>query len=126
MAVLRRRCDAGEVAPTPGGVTQVSFGRPFRLRGQRSPRTDVLTAPLTWRDLEVSAYDGLLLAGSHAPGMRQHLGHVELQAFIAKFWATGKPLGAICPGVLVLARSKDANDSATQRPRRSTRSRRGL
>ena len=33
---------------------------------------------------------------------------VELQAFIAAFWATGKPVGAICHGVLVLARSKDA------------------
>jgi putative intracellular protease/amidase len=83
-------------------------------------RTQAFTSPLTWRDLDVGTYDGLLLAGGHAPGMRQYLGSVELQAFIAEFWATGKPVGAICHGVLVLARSKDADGVSVLVRRRTT------
>jgi putative intracellular protease/amidase len=30
-----------------------------------------------------------------------------LQAFVGRFWATGRPVGAICHGVLVLARTVD-------------------
>jgi putative intracellular protease/amidase len=39
--------------------------------------------------------------------MRQYLASEDLQRFVSSFWATGKPLGAICHGVLVLARTKD-------------------
>jgi putative intracellular protease/amidase len=65
-------------------------------------------APLRWRGLDPTSFDGLLLPGGHAPGMRQYLGSAELQDVIGAFWSTGKPVGAICHGVLVLARSKDA------------------
>ncbi len=83
-------------------------------------QTDAFTDPLPWGDLDVAAYDGLLLAGGHAPGMRQYLGSAELQSFIARFWATGKPVGAICHGVLVLARSKGANGVSVLADRRTT------
>ena len=65
------------------------------------------SAPLSWRNLDVTAFDGLLLPGGHAPGMRQYLGSADLQKAIATFWSTGRPVGAICHGVLVLARSTD-------------------
>jgi putative intracellular protease/amidase len=65
------------------------------------------SAPMSWRALDTTRCDGLLLPGGHAPGMRQYLGSTKLQQAIAAFWATGKPVGAICHGVLVLARSKD-------------------
>ncbi len=63
--------------------------------------------PLAWRDLDVAAYDGLLLPGGHAPGMKQYLASDELAQKVAAFWALGRPVGAICHGVLVLARAKD-------------------
>ncbi|MFJ8634069.1 type 1 glutamine amidotransferase domain-containing protein [Streptomyces sp. NPDC093568] len=63
--------------------------------------------PLAWEDVEPEAYDGLLLPGGHAPGMRQYLGSRVLQAKVGRFWATGRPVGAICHGVLVLARALD-------------------
>jgi putative intracellular protease/amidase len=66
-----------------------------------------LRAPRTWADLAVRDYDALLLAGGHAPGMRQYLGSEPLQAKVAEFWALGRPVGAICHGVLVLARTRD-------------------
>jgi putative intracellular protease/amidase len=82
--------------------------------------TSAFQSPLSWLDLDVTEYDGLLLAGGHAPGMRQYLGSAELQAFIAAFWATGKPVAAICHGVLVLARSKDADGVSVLADRRTT------
>jgi putative intracellular protease/amidase len=61
--------------------------------------------PIAWGDIEPEEFDGLILPGGHAPGMRQYLGSVELQAKVADFWALERPVGAICHGVLVLARS---------------------
>lgn len=64
--------------------------------------------PRTWAQCDPAAFDALLLPGGHAPGMRQYLGSEVLQAKVAALWATGKPVAAICHGVLVLARAKDA------------------
>jgi putative intracellular protease/amidase len=64
-------------------------------------------SPVSWDGLDVLDFDGLLLPGGHAPGMRQYLGAEKLQRQVATFWATGRPVGAICHGVLVLARSVD-------------------
>jgi putative intracellular protease/amidase len=63
--------------------------------------------PLTWDALAPEDFDGLVLPGGHAPGMRQYLGSAALQAKVAAFWRLGRPVGAICHGVLVLARAKD-------------------
>jgi putative intracellular protease/amidase len=70
-------------------------------------RDAAFTTPLSWHALDPADFDGLLFPGGHAPGMRQYLGSSELQQFIVSFWATGRPVGAICHGVLVLARSID-------------------
>jgi putative intracellular protease/amidase len=69
--------------------------------------TEPFRAPLAWSDLTAADYDALLLAGGHAPGMRQYLSSAELQSKVAEFWGLGRPIGAICHGVLVLARAKD-------------------
>jgi putative intracellular protease/amidase len=63
--------------------------------------------PIAWADIVPGAFDGMILPGGHAPGMRQYLGSDELQAKVAVFWSMGRPVGAICHGVLVLARTKD-------------------
>jgi putative intracellular protease/amidase len=64
-------------------------------------------APLAWSELRARDYDGLLLPGGHAPGMRQYLASQTLRDVVFAFWATGRPVGAICHGVLVLARTID-------------------
>lgn len=69
---------------------------------------DRFRRPIAWADIQVNEYDGLLLPGGHAKGMRQYLGSEELQAKVVEYWATGRPVGAICHGVLVLARAVDA------------------
>jgi putative intracellular protease/amidase len=40
--------------------------------------------------------------------MRQYLGSPVLRDRVAGFWQLGRPVGAICHGVLVLARTPDA------------------
>ena len=65
-------------------------------------------APRSWKRLDPAEFDGLILPGGHAPGMRQYLGSAELQRLVADFWKLGRPVGAICHGVLLLARATDA------------------
>ena len=62
---------------------------------------------VAWAELDPAAFDGLLLPGGHAPGMRQYLGSPALREQVARFWALGRPVAAICHGVLVLARTRD-------------------
>ena len=63
--------------------------------------------PIPWSTIVPADFDGLILPGGHAPGMRQYLGSSLLQEKVCAFWRTGRPVGAICHGVLVLARAKD-------------------
>ncbi len=64
-------------------------------------------APIAWGAIEPASFDALLLAGGHAPGMRQYLGGAALHAKVAEFWKLDRPVAAICHGVLVLARTRD-------------------
>ncbi len=79
------------------------------------------TRTQAWAGLDPAAFDGLLLPGGHAPGMRQYLGSPVLREQVARFWATGRPVGAICHGVLVLARTRDpATSRSVLADRRTT------
>jgi putative intracellular protease/amidase len=71
-----------------------------------------LAARVRWDGIDVGSFDGMLLPGGHAPGMRQYLGSSSLQEKAGAFFRSGKPVGAICHGVIVLAR---ATDPATQK-----------
>ncbi|HYM04525.1 MAG TPA: type 1 glutamine amidotransferase domain-containing protein [Stellaceae bacterium] len=62
--------------------------------------------PLSYQDISTSDFDGLLLPGGHAKGMRIYLEAERVRAATAGFFAAGKPIGAICHGVLVAARSR--------------------
>lgn len=60
--------------------------------------------PIRW-DAMTTDFDALVLAGGHAPGMKQYLGSAALQAKVGAFAKTKKPLGAICHGTIALARA---------------------
>ena len=64
-------------------------------------------APIAWADVRPDEFDGLILPGGHAPGMRQYLGSEVLRGKVADYWVLDRPVGAICHGVLVLARTSD-------------------
>ncbi|MGO9145624.1 MAG: type 1 glutamine amidotransferase domain-containing protein [Desulfomonilia bacterium] len=62
--------------------------------------------PLLYQELSAGDFDGLILPGGHyARGMRRYLEDRTLQSFVGAFFDSGKPVGAICHGVVVAARS---------------------
>jgi putative intracellular protease/amidase len=63
-------------------------------------------APQRWDAVDPSLFDGLLLPGGHrARGMREYLESEILQRHVAYFFDEGKPVAAICHGVVLAARS---------------------
>lgn len=64
--------------------------------------------PRTWASVSVDEFDAILLPGGHAKGMKEYLDSQILQKLIAQFFAQKKIIAAICHGVLLAARSKDA------------------
>ncbi len=77
-------------------------------------------APIAWADVQPDEFEGLILPGGHAPGMRQYLGSALLRHKVAEYWTQGRPVGAICHGVLVLARACDPNGRSLLYGRRTT------
>ncbi len=65
-------------------------------------------SPLHWGAARRSHYDALVLPGGHrARGMRPYLESPEVQQMAVDSFRAGKPVGAICHGVLVAARAVD-------------------
>ena len=87
-----------------GQLGAVDEPKKFYAELQDAPRYQ---QPISYADIVPGAFDGLILPGGHAKGMRQYLGSTDLQAKVAAFWALDRPVGAICHGVLVLARTKN-------------------
>ena len=105
--------EAGTVpAADPRLLAGVLFGQMGAAPEPKQFYAEMVKAPefaktQAWATLNPAAFDGLLLPGGHAPGMRQYLGSPVLRDQVARFWALARPVGAICHGVLVLARTCD-------------------
>ncbi len=63
--------------------------------------------PRAWDAVRAADFDGLVLPGGHAQGMRQYLEAAAVQRLAIEAFATDRAVGAICHGVLVLARAID-------------------
>lgn len=61
--------------------------------------------PIKYSDINASQYDLLHLPGGHAPGMKQYLESKTLQQKVLDFFKLKKPVGSICHGGVVLART---------------------
>lgn len=85
------------------------------LRAHPEPRriyaemtaSDAFRAPLRWADLDPGDFDGVVLPGGHARGMRPYLESEALQELVGAMAAADKPVGAICHGTVLAARSLD-------------------
>jgi putative intracellular protease/amidase len=115
------------LAPTcdPLLLTGVVFGKlgaaPEPIAFYRElERAPAFIAPRRWRDCAVADFDALLLAGGHAPGMRQYLGSEVVHALTARFFDSSRPIAAICHGVLVAARSRRADGRSVLHGTRTT------
>jgi putative intracellular protease/amidase len=91
-------------------ITGVVFGalgaRPEPIAFYRElEQASAFAQPRRWSDCDAAAFDAYFLAGGHAPGMRQYLGSDTVHRMTRDFFATPKPIAAICHGVLVAARA---------------------
>ncbi len=79
-------------------------------------------SPLHWGAARRSDYDALVLPGGHrARGMRDYLESLEVQQMAVDSFRAGKPVGAICHGVLVVARAVEpASGRSVLHGRRTT------
>ena len=70
-------------------------------------RDPAFCSPLPYAGVDPAAYEGLLIPGGHARGMRSLLESEEVRRIILAFFQAGKPVAAVCHGPLALARCID-------------------
>lgn len=68
-------------------------------------RSNSFNNPKTYDSINPSDYEGIILPGGHASRMKDYLESNELQKFVGEYFLTNKPIGAICHGVVLAARS---------------------
>ncbi len=82
-----------------------------RAAYEEMARSEAFRRPAAYGDVQGGDADALLLPGGHAPGMRPYLESPLLQAVVARMLERRRPVGAICHGVLLAARSQAAGRS---------------
>lgn len=107
--------DGAAAKPDPRVLSGRGFGpwRPF-LRAGRHARdlcaemqaSAGFRAPLPFAALESLSFDGMILTGGHAPGMKTYLDAEIVHRVVATHMLADKPVGAICHGVLAVARAR--------------------
>ncbi|HLZ80770.1 MAG TPA: type 1 glutamine amidotransferase domain-containing protein [Ktedonobacteraceae bacterium] len=105
--------ETGNVGQTdPRLLTGVIFGqlgaKPEAIAAYRELEMDeAFRHPIPYESILPQEFDLLLLPGGHAKGMRQYLESKDVQNTALEFIKQNKVVGAICHGVLVLARTID-------------------
>jgi putative intracellular protease/amidase len=92
-----------------------------RAAYRQMERDQEFLQPLRYDELQVADFNGLLLPGGHwSRGMREYLEHPQLQVFVGAFFDSGKPVAAICHGVVLAARARRADGRSALYGRRTT------
>jgi protease I len=68
-------------------------------------KTESFCNPLKYSDLQEENYAAILLPGGHDKGVKEYLESEVLQRLVVDFFIAQKPVGAICHGVVLAARS---------------------
>jgi len=64
--------------------------------------------PLSYKKASITNFDALYLPGGHDKGVKEYLESPILQQIAVSFFNAKKPVGAVCHGVVLLAKSIDA------------------
>lgn len=72
----------------------------------RMSNSESFCTPLKYTEIHAKDYDALLLSGGHDKGMIPYLESALLQQVVTSFFIAGKPVGAICHGTVLAARSR--------------------
>jgi putative intracellular protease/amidase len=108
--------ERGPAGPSPAADPRLLDGVIFGQLGAKPEpiafyrelaATEGFRRPIAWSEIDAAPFDALLLPGGHAPGMKQYLASELLQAKVIDVVNKGALVGAICHGVLVLARAVD-------------------
>jgi protease I len=83
-------------------------------------RSDAFNRPIRYDEIRADEIDALLLPGGHAPGMRPYLESSVLQSLVVRMFERRRPVGAICHGVLLAARSRTLAGRSVLHGRRTT------
>ena len=97
--------EPGEEGLTPFG-RWLTADQNGRAAYQAMASSTAFRSPITYDEIVPSRYDGLLLPGGHAPGIREYLESPVLQTKLVAFFDDRKPVGAICHGVVMAARCR--------------------
>ncbi len=76
--------------------------------------------PIPYSEIATANFTALLLPGGHAPGMKTYLESELIQSKVVEFFDQGKPVGAICHGVLVAARSRTSSGKSVLYGKKTT------
>lgn len=82
--------------------------------------SDAFRNPITYDQAASRAFDALVLPGGHDKSVKPYLESAVLQRIAVDFMAADKPVGAICHGVLILARAKGDDGHSVIRSRKVT------
>jgi putative intracellular protease/amidase len=89
-------------------LSPVLMTRPDPLKAYRRMVDDArFNKPGSYDDVDVDAVDGVFVPGGHAKGVRSLLESPAAQAIAATAMARNLSVGAVCHGVLLLARAVD-------------------
>ncbi len=91
-----------------------------RAAYQEMIASDAFAMPLTYEQATAGNYDALMLPGGHDKSVKPYLESEIIQQLAARYVGEGKPVGAICHGVLVLARAKYKDGSPVLHGRKVT------
>ena len=91
-----------------------------RLAYEDMSKCEEFRHPISYSDISSETLDGLILPGGHAKGMRELLESRQLQSLVAGFFARNQPVGAICHGVLLAARSQGENGTSVLYGKKTT------
>jgi putative intracellular protease/amidase len=91
-------------------LSPVLMTRPDPLAAyQRMVHDAQFAKPSTYEDVDVEHADGVFVPGGHAKGVRTLYESSAAQAIATTAMARDLPVGAVCHGVLLLARAIDAS-----------------
>lgn len=68
-------------------------------------KSELFLRPITYAQIQERDFDALILPGGHDKGVKEYLESLVLQRMVVDFFVAQKPVGAICHGVVLVARS---------------------
>jgi putative intracellular protease/amidase len=93
-----------------GPLSRLLMTRSEDLERYREMTADpAFNSPTAYGDVDVDAVEGLVIPGGHAGGVRTMLESEEAQGIAGAVLTSERPVGAVCHGVLLLARSRDTD-----------------